>query len=1056
MAEPISVILALAPLVKNGFSKIVESDSFKSVFGSITGGPVEEVSGNLATSVYNKLINNLPEILATPENHDLLRSIRRSYLNATLVMCFSRLQIINPSKFDIKNLGLQLFKKEEPNKIIQYIKDLLSSSDTESNEEIEWLFRAVNHFHNQLTTIHEWKVTETFEDIAKNVQLLLKPENAASQISTIQSNLKAELIAELASTAYFQNFDTKESVGKKSYNECLPPKLLESIEKGWVLLKEDGTFLRQSDEAKTDFEWFDVMSVFFAQEIKSNQIVSNIFNAKMLADLKYQNQSYDLSANKFADHLAESNKIILESLENVERNVGKIKEDIKFLLPLRTTVESVEILLNFLSKKLDKGFKESKKRDEKILEGINQLLKQSQQEFQLDLSFIPAPKLFIGRTDDLNELLKAQKSGKTSFILHGSGGVGKTELAKQFICELKSAFPKQIQINMLGLTENALTPKEVMLQAITTFNPEISSDLDEQEVKKHYVSLLNQHKPLLFFDNAKDRDQVESLIIPSSLIIITTRTTFNVTGGFSKEVYPLSIDDSVKLLYSITNDEKRFDGQAPVLAKLAGYMPMALLPLASLLAEDKTLKARDLVKKYTERKELLKLADPNSENLSVSASFDLSYDNLDEKLKECWRKLSVFPADFNLDAMQAIWEIADAKTIRSGLVKKHLLEFEQITGRSRLHDLAREYVTEKVLNDELVKTQQLFLIFYGKFAESLEEATPENLVKFDVEKININKSFKWLFSYVEKHEQIEESVSSLITLYGNLSAEILLIRLGTKELKEFMEQALNLNRKTGDRYCEGGCLINLGVVYQAQGDYSEAINKINQALSIFEEIGNQDGEMVCLANLGQLHLILTDFQQAFIYNQKALSLVKELKDRRREGNSIRDLGNIYEKTGNFLKAIECYEKALLIMKEFGHSIRFEALTLADLGNTYLILGKYKKSVEYFKKALAITQEIKDIQNEGRILGRLGLNYLCLGETAKALNYMNDGLVILESIDSPEALHAKKAIDSLQSVKFPKTMPFIARFGIFLLRKFSSFRIFIFKNRLNFEQNKKGN
>jgi tetratricopeptide (TPR) repeat protein len=373
MPEPISIIAlisALAPIAKSGFSKILESETVQNLGGSVLGGPVEEVSGNFAATAFNKLIGSLPKILESPENHDLLRSVRRSYLNATLVMCFARLQVINPSKFDVKNLGLQLFNKEEPNKIVETLKNRLLSSDNEANKEIEWLFRAINYLQNEIESIPNWEVTEIFEDATKNVQLMLKPQNANTQISNIKAKLKTELVAELASTAYFQTFDAKESVGKEHYGKCLPPELLESINKGWFLLKEDGTFLRQNNESKIDFEWFDVLSVFFAEEIKTNTRVSNIFNARMLAELKYQNgQPCNFSADDFAEKLAESNKVFARSLANIEKEVGEIGGNVKLLLPLLSTIESVNVTVQIIHNEIVEIGKDLKK--------LLKLLKQS-------------------------------------------------------------------------------------------------------------------------------------------------------------------------------------------------------------------------------------------------------------------------------------------------------------------------------------------------------------------------------------------------------------------------------------------------------------------------------------------------------------------------------------------------------------------------------------------------------------------------------------------------------------------------------------------------------
>ncbi len=101
----------------------------------------------------------------------------------------------------------------------------------------------------------------------------------------------------------------------------------------------------------------------------------------------------------------------------------------------------------------------------------------------------------------------------------------------------------------------------------------------------------------------------------------------------------------------------------------------------------------DLVKRYQDRKQILEAEDPNRRNLSVRASFDLSYEALSDEHKERWRRLAVFPADFDISGAAAVWDVANieetAKPALQHLVKKNLPEVDSETKRFRLHDRAR-------------------------------------------------------------------------------------------------------------------------------------------------------------------------------------------------------------------------------------------------------------------------------------------------------------------------------------------------------------------------------
>jgi AAA+ ATPase superfamily predicted ATPase len=58
----------------------------------------------------------------------------------------------------------------------------------------------------------------------------------------------------------------------------------------------------------------------------------------------------------------------------------------------------------------------------------------------------------VGRTRELNQLLKFIKPGKSNIILiHGIGSAGKTALAFKFVAKIKSKYPEaEIFMNLKG------------------------------------------------------------------------------------------------------------------------------------------------------------------------------------------------------------------------------------------------------------------------------------------------------------------------------------------------------------------------------------------------------------------------------------------------------------------------------------------------------------------------------------------------------------------------------------------------------------------------------
>ena len=121
-------------------------------------------------------------------------------------------------------------------------------------------------------------------------------------------------------------------------------------------------------------------------------------------------------------------------------------------------------------------------------------------------------------------------------------------------------------------------------------------------------------------DNAADKTQVEPLIPPSScFLLVTSRQHFTLPGLFAKDLNTLPPDDARDLLLKIA---PRIDGQADALAKLCGYLPLALRLAGSALAERRTLTPADYVKRLEDTQTRLEL---------VEASLSLSYDSAERR-----------------------------------------------------------------------------------------------------------------------------------------------------------------------------------------------------------------------------------------------------------------------------------------------------------------------------------------------------------------------------------------------------------------------------------------
>jgi len=211
---------------------------------------------------------------------------------------------------------------------------------------------------------------------------------------------------------------------------------------------------------------------------------------------------------------------------------------------------------------------------------------------------LPAPPIdFTGRTRKIKELDNALAEGKGNMLtgLRGLGGVGKTALALMWAERIKDLYPDaQLFITLGGSTAQPMRPEDVLARAIRAFEPEAKLPEGLEELGSKYRTLLSGKKVLVFLDDARDDAQVRPLIPPpGSLVLVTSRRRFTLPGMHTCELEALPMKEAVTLLRAIAG-KRRLVGRGKLLAKLCGYLPLALRAAASLLQQRPSLSAEKL------------------------------------------------------------------------------------------------------------------------------------------------------------------------------------------------------------------------------------------------------------------------------------------------------------------------------------------------------------------------------------------------------------------------------------------------------------------------------
>ncbi len=613
---------------------------------------------------------------------------------------------------------------------------------------------------------------------------------------------------------------------------------------------------------------------------------------------------------------------------------------------------------------------------------------------------------FVGRGREIEDLSAALRGGASAAIsgISGMGGIGKTELALYVAGRLRDTYPDaQLVVDMRGTDERPRDPADALASCIRAFlGLEQRLPDDVQELTRIYLSVLEGRRALILLDNASDGAQVRPLLPPAgSALLVTSRNAVTLPRMTRVTLEQLAPAEARALLRGIA--PRVPEDAADRICYLCGYLPLAIRAAGSLLDVTADLAPEAYAQQLQDERRRLELIGAEGVDISVEASFNLSYARLSPDAARVFRQLSVFPATFDARAEEAVCEDPGHKHL-SELLRRNLVLYNPDTRRYRLHDLARLFADSR-LSDEDRRAGQArhaahYLMVLGQcddFYLQGGELVKNGLALFDAERRNIETGQGWACEHVCEGEP----AAGLCAKYSLNGSYVLGLRQYPRERIRWLEASLEAARQVGDRGAEGGTLNYLGHAYASLGETRRAIECVEQCLAIVRGIGDRQGEGSAVGNLGYLYDDLGEYRRAIELYEESLAINREIGDRRNEGKVLTLIGVAFGKLGDMQRALEFNERGLAVAREIG-DLQSEGDALGNMANVFALLGETQRAIELQQQHLVIAREIGERMGEGIGLYNLSLAFRKLGDGARAFEFAEAALEIFEQIESPLA------------------------------------------------------
>ncbi|MCT4354428.1 tetratricopeptide repeat protein [Streptomyces sp. Je 1-79] len=636
----------------------------------------------------------------------------------------------------------------------------------------------------------------------------------------------------------------------------------------------------------------------------------------------------------------------------------------------------------------------------------------------------------------------AADTGTPVVAISGMAGVGKTTLAVHWAHRVAHRFPDgQLYVNLRGFhpTMAPLRAPDVMREVLSAVGvPPQRVPENPEALPAFYRSLLAPRRLLILLDNARDSEQVRSLLpgTPGCLTLITSRHRLDglvITHAVRfLGLDVLSRDEGIEFLTRRLGEDRiaAEPGAAEEIVELCGHLPLALAIVCARAQVNPRFALDEVATELRATRGSLDSFTSSDASADVRSVFSWSYRALSPAAARLFRLLGGAHSGPELSvpaaASLAGVPLRDARRQIGELLESHLL-LEDSPGRFSCHELLRAYAKELSqdrdadvvrararhrLGEHYLHSAQAADALLAPYRDRVPLPPPSDGVVPEEPAGEVHAA-QWL------HRQRQVLLAAVERaaadgddgLSWRLAAtlELFLDRAGRwDEQRDVQERALRAARMAGDTTGQAYALRALGFAYCRLGRHEESRAALSAALDRFTAAGDADGQATAHRNLAFLCNSRGDHARALDHYRLASALYDLSGHRTGAAAVLNEIGWTHILTGSYEQALSDCGKAVLLHQENGNR-NGEAAAWDSVGYARHHRGEYREALAAYEKAMALYRDIGDLSLQADTLTHLGDSHEAAGGTSAAAVAWREALELFEHLGHPDARQVRERL-----------------------------------------------